>query len=1176
MNHLRISTSRRRAIAVSVFVMLQFLSFLSGDLYAQSTQAAILGTVKDSQGAVVVRAKVTVISTDDASSHDTTTNSSGYYQVLDLKPGNYQVTVEAANFESYLANNILLEARQQLRVDASLHVGSMQQQVSVDASSSGAIDTDSATISASYNSESIQNLPANYRANGSTSPLQLIQTLPGVQADTGNGGTTTGFSIQGGLPFQADVTVDGITTKNAGGGNQPLSNAFPSGESISELRVDGVLNNAEFGQPGEVTTVSKGGTNHLHGALFWYHQNRAFDSTPFGLLVKPKKIGNDFGGTVGGPVVIPHLYNGRDKTFFFGTYEGLRYPQQTGIQLAVPSTLMKQGNFSKQTAKLANPFVPGTFYAGSQLPSISPAAKAFLGFFPDPNVGDPTVFNPGKVNYIHNENSSTQSNQFDVRGDRYIGSKALVFARYTWKNISTVQPLKWLLPSSASTDQYRILVASANYNFTPKLLNEFRFGFTLNASGTGNPFDGPGFVAQTGIQGLGPFPFNGIPELDFQNLSGFSPDRIGSTNKSRIYQYTDNLTWLLGHHTMKVGADLRKIESVSPLGFSGADNYGTFGFSTATFTGQEFADFLIGAPNTTGYDVVRQDNDGRSWQYHFYGQDDWKFSPRLTLNYGLRYEYHPAYTDAGGNVGNFDPSIAKSGRVVYPDGKQALLAPGYLASANACSLGVGGTGPTVNGAPCTPVYSNSEAGLGPGLKQVPHLRFMPRFGFAFRPFNNDKTAIRGGFGLYNITLLGSNYYSLTGTLQSDVRTYGNSETATGPAYTWPAINAGGSGVTVNPHGTGGFGTANDINFKDPYSEQWSLSIDRDLGSGIGARISYIGLQTHDLVWAPDLNDYPVSNVPAWSRPLSDKPFPNWGRLNTRSTGANASYNSMQIEVSRHFNHGLSFNSAYTWAKNLADNQGPSIGSFAGESGGSRASYRYSRQPDFGNVYGTRRNRWTTNAVYDLPFGRGRRFGGNMNRLEDAVVGGWRFSNILLWQGGTYLTPYFSNIDPSGSGSGISTVLSTVNGVSQYYVGGGRAQKADQVGNAKPSNQNRNNWISKTAFVCPGEPNWTFGAKCDIGEPGSAFAPIGRFGNAQSGTVIGPGTFNLSSGLSKTFFITEGIRLRAEGTFTNVLNHTNLNDPQVSLSSGSFGVITSARGVDFGGNRTGQVSMRLEF
>ncbi len=1154
---------------------------------AQSTQGLITGTITDATGAAVPNAIVTVTNTQTDVALKTKSDTTGQYRVLDLVPGLYSVRVDAEGFESVDLEHLQLQARQQLRADAKLTPGSVSQKVTVDASSAGVIETETPSISAALGSADVKQLPANYRASASgTSPITLIQTLPGVQPDSAaNNGTGAQFSVQGGLPFQTEVSVDGITSQSATS-NSPLSNAFISGESIQELRVDGVLNNAQFGQPGEVTTISKSGTNHLHGGIFEYHQNAAFDAIPFGADSKPQLIGNDFGGTVGGPVVIPHLYNGHDRSFFFGTYEGFRLPQSTPEQYIVPTALMKQGNFDYLPARtLNNPFVPGTTYANNTLPTINAAAQKFLQFFPDPNHGNTTAYPNGVPNYYVNKSSNQSSNQFDIRGDQYFGQKALVFARYSWKNYSIESPQPLLVPNSTNSIQDRIFVIAGNYNFSPTIINEFRFGFTYEKTGNTNGFNGPAFATSTGLQGLQNLFFNGIPELDFSSLSSLNADRLTSQTQSRTRQYLDTLSWQLGQHNIKFGVDFRQIEAITPLGFQGADNYGTFNFSTAQFTGAEFADFLLGIPNTTDYDVVQSDNDGKSFYSNAFAQDEWHATPRLVLSYGLRYEFHPAYNDPSGNIGNFDPSVPKSGRVVFPDGGQKTLAPNDLSSFNACPVGSTTGSPAANGANCTPVLSNSQAGLPAGLRRVPHLRFMPRFGFAYRPFNNDRTVVRGGFGMFDITLLGGNFYSLTGTLQSDTQTYQNAQTGTGPSFQWPVIdNAANVAGGARSYGSAYFGTANDVNWKDPYSEQYSLSVDRDLGRGYGLRMSYIGMETHQLVWAPNLNDMPYSStISAYNQPLSARPFPNWGRINTRSTGGNESYHSGQVELSHRMRNGVELDSTYTFAKNLADNQGPTSSSFAGETGGARASWAGNRAIDFGNVYGTRRNRWSTTLLYDLPFGRGRMFGAHMNRIEDLLVGGWETSNIFLWQSGPFLSAYIPDgqADPSGTGSGLDG--------GRYGDLGHRSQKPDRVGPARPADQSRSNWINTASFVCPGNPRWQTGTDCHTGavDPNSAdtpaqalaagyLPPIGRFGNAQIGSITGPGTINLSSGLSKSFRLTEGVHLRVEGTFTNVLNHTNLDDPSLNITNANFGKITQARGSDFAGSRTGQVAARIDF
>ena len=455
---------------------------------------------------------------------------------------------------------------------------------------------------------------------------------------------------------------------------------------------------------------------------------------------------------------------------------------------------------------------------------------------------------------------------------------------------------------------------------------------------------------------------------------------------------------------------------------------------------------------------------------------------------------------------------------------------------------------------------------------------MPRFGFAYRPFNDDKTAVRGGFGMYNITVLGSSFYSLTGTLQAQTQQYTNTldNKTHAVGYQWPVIYSGaGNGGCSTCYGQDYFGTANSTNWKDPYTEQWSLSVDHDFGQGYAGRVSFIGSETHQLVWAPDENTLPFSStVSANNQPLSARRFPNWGRINTRSTGANASYQSLQLEVNHRFQRGLQVNSAYTWAKGLADNQGPANTGFSGENGGARSTSILARSADFGNVFGTRRNRWSSTMVYDLPFGRGRQFDGSMSRVADVFLGGWRLSNIFLWQSGPFESPYFPSGqgDPSGTGSGL-------NGTAAGFDGGHRNQHPDVVAGVsyKPANQSRSHWVNTAAFTCPGNPAWTPGTACTTGsDSGPVPKPIGRFGNAQVGSIVGPGTINLSTGLSKTFSITERVKLRAEGTFTNVLNHTNLGDPNMRVSSPSFGLITSSIGSDAGGARTGQVSARIDF
>ena len=1063
----------------------------------------------------------------------------------------------------------------------------VSQTVQVDASDAGTITTDNASISAALSPRDVLDLPANYRGAGSTSPLNVIQTLPGIQPDSGtyppqpsaSPNPSIKFSIQGGLPSQSETTVDGISAQNQTS-NNIQADAFPSAESIAEIRVDGVNNNAEYGQPGEITTVTKAGTNRLHGSAFWYFQNSAFDAIPYGsdAASKPKKVANDFGGSVGGPVVIPRLYHGRDRTFFFATYEGLRYPQSRLIQNLVPTTRMKQGDFSQETSTLNNPFTGGT-YAGSKVP-LNPSSAVFLPLFPDPNVGVgesvQTALAARGYNYRSTRRNDISSNQYDLRGDQNFGQRATMFARYTNKSITQSLPTDLLLPVGAAFAHYRIFATAFNFAITPRLASETRFGFTLEEDGQSNGFDGVSLTNSANFSGISrTFPFNGLSHFGFQQLTGFG-SRFNSSQRSRIFQYVENITWQKGGHTMRFGADVRHLVAFTPQSFAPSDNFGNFYFQqTGSYTGNEFADFLIGTPYLSQTDNVTSDNNGTANAYAFYAQDNWKATPRLNLTFGLRYEFHPAFASSAGNIGNFDPSVAKSGRLIYPDGYASQLSAQTLANVNACPVaGVNNpyaTGGAVNGAPCTPVLSNSAAGLPGGLRTSPLLRFEPRFGFAFRPFANDRTAIRGGVGYYNITTSGALFYALTGTLQSNLQSFNNSITPTGPAFAFPNVSAAAANSFTGPnYGSAVFYSAVDTNWHDPYSLQTNLSIDQDLGHGFGLRVSYISLKTWHLVWQPELNMLPYSSTTAATdQPRTAFPFPNFNSIYNRSTSAQSNYQSGQVELSHRFAHGLSLNSAYTLAKNLADNQGTygasaATQSFVDEQGGYDATYTYDRHVDYGNVTGTRRHRALTSGVYELPFGRGRRFGGGMGRLPDAAVGGWQMSGVFLFQTGPFLTPYIPSgtADPSGTGS--STLFF-------------RQQRPDRTGSGNSPTHSRNGWFNNAAFSCPGSTGFDGlqNGGCIVGSSAAA-PPIGRFGTSSIGDVVGPGTVSLSAGLSKSFLIVEGVHLRAEGTFTNILNHTNLADPVLDTTSPSFGTITQARGSDFGGNRTGQVSMKLEF
>ena len=1126
--------------------VLVFLTSLANLSWSQSTLGVVLGTVRDASGAVVAGAKVELTNVGENVTRETKTNSDGNYEFQNAKPGAYSVKVTQSGFRSFTATRFPLAARQTVRVDAALEVGDVAQSVEV-TTSAGVIATDNPAISSALSAEKVLNLPQNVRAGGGTSPAGLLVTLPGVQADNGGG-----LSIQGGIPAQSEASLDGISITRATG-NSPNGNLFPSAESISEIRVQGVGNTAEFGQPGDITTISKGGSNTVHGALFWYHQNRALDARSFGQTTLPSKVANTFGGTIGGPVWIPKLYDGKNRTFFFFTWEGFRLPRQSTVRNTVPTARMVQGDFSGEPGVVVRDPFTGTPFPGNAIPAsrFNAAARAVIPFYPRPNVGagDRVI----QDNFIDNRDARIESNQFDLRGDHVFSSKHSIFGRYSQKTNPSTRPNNLLLPADTGFDNYRSAVLSYTYVIKPNLLNEFRGGVQYAPSGATFPFDGRSFMNNLNFRDI-------QRDIFFNALPNFSIDRLTSFNKGRPgrsvswnTQFIDNLTWTKGKHTFKFGGDIRRYRAETNLGFTTGDNYGDYIFN-GNFSGAPWGDFLLGVPVQTSVAVVQFDNDGRATHYKFYAQDSWRVTPKLTVDYGVRWEYHPGYTDAGFNIANFNRNVPRTGQVVLPTDPKAreLVAPAVLLSVNACP------GAAVGGVPCTPFVTAKDAGIPEGLRENYYTQFLPRIGLAYRL--NDKTTLRASGGLYNMILLGSVFFSLTGTVQSDVRSFNNVSAEGRPIFQLPDTRTPGSGVRGGSLGTFEFRTANQIDFRPPQMTQWALSIDRELTRTIGVRLSYIGNKSTNMPWAPDLNQPVPSNQFFTQRPLTDRPFPNWGLIYSRDAGANSIYNALQVEVNRRFSAGLTFTSAYTLAKHLGDNAGPAASGFAGETGGGRVTNSLDRRADRGDVYATRRHRTVNTLVYELPFGKGRKWMTGVHPAAEAVLGGWQISSILTLQSGPFLTPLFTGGDPSGTNAPRRG-----------------DQRPDRIGNGSVENPDRNQWLDRNAFVCPGRAPGATQFNCLVGVvPGRDPNPIGRFGNSGVGIVTGPGTFIWNMGMAKKFQIRERLTFRMEGSFTNLPNWTNLADPNRTLNDNNFGRITAARGVETGAGRTGQVGMRLEF
>jgi hypothetical protein len=1147
--------------------------------FAQSTFGTILGTVTDPSGAVMPNLVVTVTNQGENISRDYRTDAQGNYQAENLKDGIYTVQVKAAGFQEVTVKDVRLAARQMVRRDLKLVVGSTTEKVEVFANAE-LIDTETQAISTSVTSTEVLNLPANYRGAGSTSPYNLLAFLPGVTGDDfGN------ISVQGTGTNQVEYSVDGISTTNIRSSG-PQIEMFPSAESISEMKVQGSTGGAEYGNAADITTTSKAGTNVFHGSAFEYFQNAALDATrfvdPLPLVPKAAKSANTFGGSLGGPIFKNH-------TFFFADYEGMRYRTQTLRQETVPNQAMRNGDFSQfcdhydvnQICDSTNPDanlqlhdLDGTPFPGNIIPvdRFDSRVAPILQYYPLPLQGGPDNF--AHFNHTLNVPNPILSDQFDIRIDHTLTTKQNVFGRWTYKNTRSVNVVNLsvlLLPAEADFEHDNQIVLAHNYAIKPNLINELRGGISRRQNGGTFPIDGPAFMQQLGLnpQQLGPFPPGGFPDFVFEPRGGI--DAIVHTRPnpelSHNFQINENLTWTQGKHTMKFGFDVRMLHLITAWysGSSAADDYGDF-FFNGQYTGNNFADFLLGVPYYTYVTHTPPRNiDGKTTHYYGYATDSFRATQKLTLDFGVRISRLPSLYDPI-NLTNFDPSVAGTGRVIISSDPRSLAAtqPLWAQAVNACDSpnqipGYAGPDPNV---PCTPFLTSKQAGWPKQLRKV-HTDFGPRVGFAYRPFADNKTVIRGGIGLYDVTTLGAVFFSVAGIHDGFQGNFSNAGVGDPGFFRFPdVLNASPNGIGI---GSQNFFTANQFDKKDPYSIQWNLSVERMLHGNTALRVSYIANRGNQLTWSPNLNQPLPTTAPYDSSNPNPIPFPSWKRVRIRTGGAISTYQSMQTEVIHKYSHGLTFQSTWTWARNLADNESWPRSSFSGEITGDTMN-QYNLRGDYGNVGGTRKHRWITTMVDELPIGKGRWLLGNAHGVVNGIVGGWRLSTILLVQSGPFDTP-FIQFDSTGN--------------SQFGF-----NRPDLTGNPNSIHHSRTQWWNPNLFACPGRApgqdlqNNTLNCPTDDGN-GNALPRVGRFGNAGVGSLVGPGTFNLSLGLGKDFQITERVKFKFETSFTNVPNHPNFDDPRNNLTEsvnglGTFGQVQAARLGDAGGNRVGQFALRLEF
>ena len=1108
--------ARLRVPMILVSLVVTVLAFAPRRAAAQSTFASLTGTVTDQSGAVLPGATVTVTSAAMGVERTVITGGSGEFQVPNLDAGSYRLLVRLDSFAD-ATRNVDLLARQVVRADVQLQIAGAAERVEVTAVTP-VIESERSTIDSSRSGDDINKLALNFRATNNTSPIVVATLAQGVQQDR-----TGTISLGGALPFMTSFSVDGISTQRVryGGASREL---FPSVESIEEFKVTTATNSAEFMQVSDLTTTTRSGSNQLHGTGFLFNQNSALSATSrftprdaSGDPIKPDIRANSFGVSGGGPIV-------RNRAFFFGTYEGARRPNEVTLNEVVPPDVWRTGDLSSVAGAIRNPFT-GQPYANNRIPVNSVSAKMLDSFYAHQNQQTGAAINA--PNFIVNAPGDYTVNGVDGRLDYALSGAQKMFARFTWKNVDDRSPsgADWNTTQGDHFRQTEVRQIAASHNWIRgALINELRGGWsnTVEKDSYTNASRGADLVKAVGLVGLQGAPVTGgFPHVEFDDGSFIS---TGGTKPfdilSRVVQGSDTMTWLKGRHSVKAGADIQYVEYRDQISFFDGEELGRYVFD-GNFTGNAFADFLLGLPHFTGYILPAPDVDPYATYYAFFAQDTWRPTRRVTVDVGLRYDLRPPMKDRSDQLGNFDTTYP-GGRVVVSDAAGLALVPDFVRKS----------------VPNTPFVTAAAAGLPETLRRTDKNNISPRLGIAWRPTDDGRTVVRGGVGLYTVPLLGSVNYSMVATVTAAAVGFANS--LTNP-FVFPNISSAASAEGAVPPGSLDFRRANQIDMRDPRSAQWHVTVERDLGHQTGARVSYVGSNTWDLIWSPDLNQVP-SNTVGYDAVKNTRPFTDWNVVTTRANNSRSRYDALGLELNKRISGGLAVNGSYTLARQLSDAAGAVPTAFAAENGATTLDL-YRGNADYGNVAFTRRHRFVGTFLYELPFGRNRRFASGIGRGLDLLAGGWDVTGVVLFQSGPFLTPSFSNGDPSGTGTTVRGFTAT--------------QRPDQIGDGTLANPTADQYFNAAAFVRPPD-------------------NIGRFGNAGVGILVGPGTRVFSTTIGKALTTNGHSRVRVEVAFSNLFNIENLDVPSTTVTSSAFGRITGTQTVDQAGPRTIQFSLRYSF
>jgi hypothetical protein len=1018
---------------------------------AQTVSGTILGTVNDASGAVVSNAKITIVNEGTGLTRTVTSDQNGEYVAPALPTGHYTVTSEISGFKTLALSNIEVGVDQRVRIDLKMEVGAMTESVSITAETP-LLQTSSSELGTTVTAQQIEALPLNGRnfVNLTRTVPGVLRGIPGANID-GAGSlawrASASFSANGQRPRDNNYMLDGVDNNETW---LQTVVVFPSVDALDEFKLQTSTYSAEFGRSlgGVVNLQIKSGTNRLRGSAFEFHRNDALDANNFfnnrANRPKPDFKQNQFGFTLGGAIF-------RDRTFFFGDYQGHREMQGQTFLSTVPSLAMRQGNFSELTRVIYDPLTnqpfPGNVIPAARIDSV--ARNILTQLYPEPNTAGTRQTNGQTINnYLINPIKERQDNQFDVKVDHNLTSANRFFTRYSFQKTHRLQPATLAHGDAGATfgaGDGNVKAQSLAFNDTHTLkanwVNEFRFGWS-SIKFLMTPIDyGTNPADAVGLPGINLNPAtSAMTQLAFQNIRnlGANANQPLITNQND-FQIFDNVTWLKGRHTVKAGGSItlrsREILNADTIvGNFGFNNNMTSncagqgaGCTVNTSTGFDVASFMLGLVGTKNRNLFDANTyTEKRPEYAVYLQDDFRATSRLTLNLGVRWDVYPPWIEVDNRQSNFDPSTGRF--VVAADDAviDGVKVGRYLQT-----------------------YSKRDIG--------------PRFGFAYDLAGNGRTLVRGGFGVFwNFTPGGTS----SSKAQNPPFLQATALTPTPTAYGVNLLLRDGlpppPGVDPNRPAAGSTRSIFDINFRDAYARQWNLNVQQSLATNYMVEIAYAGSQGRQMLVKGDPNQAPpvvgvtdanVNRPYAQISPL----LRTIGQVQSKGT---LDYHALLVKFQRRFANNFSFLNSYTWGKAIdlnSDNDGNVTLTNVYDP-------QYNRGPADYDITHTLSSSW----IYELPLARGK------------VYGGWQLGGILLLRGGLPLT------------------VTTANGVQST----GTGNRPNRICDGRLDNPTIDRWFDTSCFVPTTDITGTYGdaGRNIIRGPGSFNIDASIIKNTKIGRV----------------------------------------------------------------------------